>query len=361
VSLHHCANCPNRGLDVVDVIASLGANLPACALEQLAGTIDLDRDVYGCADEIQITVVDDSLQGAGTQPVTVASGAEPDAETVVLDEQFPGVFTGTIATTALPAAGGDGLLSLSHADTIVGVYIDADDGAGGVDVPRQDTADCDCAGPGISAVQVGSITPTSAVVSWVTNEPADSLVQYGVGSPGPSTDADSDLVTQHSVALHEVQDCSPHVFQVTSTDALGNAATDDNGGSLYSFLSACKPPVPIPDGSGDTLPILVERLATDGSALLVHWDDQCAPTEAHLFHGALPQVKTYAIAGSLCDLAQPLSWADVPPGSLWFLIAGKNAVGLESSWGHSSFGERKGLSASKQCGTTFKNPQAQCP
>jgi V8-like Glu-specific endopeptidase len=32
ISLHHCANCPNRGLDITDVIADLGNNVPADAL-----------------------------------------------------------------------------------------------------------------------------------------------------------------------------------------------------------------------------------------------------------------------------------------------------------------------------------------
>ncbi|WP_426746710.1 serine protease [Myxococcus faecalis] len=32
VSLHHCANCPNRGVPIQAVISHLGANLPTCAL-----------------------------------------------------------------------------------------------------------------------------------------------------------------------------------------------------------------------------------------------------------------------------------------------------------------------------------------
>ena len=32
VALHHCANCPNRGVPITSVISHLGANLPTCAL-----------------------------------------------------------------------------------------------------------------------------------------------------------------------------------------------------------------------------------------------------------------------------------------------------------------------------------------
>jgi hypothetical protein len=77
VSLHHCGICPNRGVNVSDIIASLGINLPACALGQLAGSIELDRAIYSCADSIRITVVDDSVRGTGQQAIVLSSTSEP--------------------------------------------------------------------------------------------------------------------------------------------------------------------------------------------------------------------------------------------------------------------------------------------
>src|SRR6185295_12247863 len=56
VALHHCAGCPNRGVNIADVVAALGPNVPPCALEQPDGSVALDRPVYSCSDEIEIVV-----------------------------------------------------------------------------------------------------------------------------------------------------------------------------------------------------------------------------------------------------------------------------------------------------------------
>ncbi len=361
VSLHHCANCPNRGLDISDVIASIGDNLPACTVEQLDGTIELDRDVYSCAGVMSITVIDDSIQGAGSQPVTVASPSEPTPETVILSEQSPGIFVGSFPTSGLPAAAGDGALSLAHGDVITAAYIDADDGTGGVNVPRLDTADADCAAPAVSDVQVSEITMTTAAIAWLTDEPATGFVQYGTEPPGSSTASDDDLDTTHSVLLQELENCTEYSFSVNSTDELGNFGTDDNGGMFYTFTTVCAPPPPIPDGSAGAQPFTVERATADGSQVIVHWDNLCGPAETNLLYGPLGQVSTYTIEGALCSISSSELWDAVPPGSLWLLLVGENPDHLESSWGQASTGERGGFAASGQCGTLGKNPSVQCP
>jgi hypothetical protein len=361
VSLHHCANCPNRGLDITDVIASIGDNLPACSIEQLDGTIELDRDVYSCDSVLSITVIDDSIQGAGSQAVTVASPSEPTPEAVTLTEQSLGVFVGSFATSGLPAATGDGLLSLAHGDIITAEYIDADDGSGGVNVPRHDTASADCAPPAVSDIQVSGITMTTAAIDWVTDEPATGFVQYGAVPPGSSTTADDDLDTTHGVQIQDLTDCTEYFFSVNSTDELGNFGTDDNGGLFYTFTTVCAPPPPIPNGSADTLPLAVERATADGGQVILYWDDQCGAAETNLLYGTLGQVSTYQIEGALCSISQPELWDAVPDGDFWFILVGENPDHLESSWGHASSGERSSFSASGQCGTTIKNPSVQCP
>ena len=77
---------------------------------------------------------------------------------------------------------GDGALSASHGDLLTASYTDADDGAGGTNVAVEDTADADCAAPAISNVQASAITGSSAIITWDTNEPSDSLVTYASSS-----------------------------------------------------------------------------------------------------------------------------------------------------------------------------------
>ena len=97
------------------------------------GSVTLDQTSYQCNETVQIQVVDFSILGAGTQPVTIVSGAEPAGETVVLNEipANSGSFVGSIPLTTAAASGGDGLLSITDGNTVTVTYIDADDGYGG--------------------------------------------------------------------------------------------------------------------------------------------------------------------------------------------------------------------------------------
>jgi hypothetical protein len=361
VSLHHCANCPNRGLDISDVIASLGDDLPDCSIDQTAGTISLDREVYSCDDLIRITVIDDSIQGIENQMVTLESTTETTPEQVLLAEQTPGVFMGSFSTTDSPPVSLDGLLSLSHGDRIEAIYIDADDGSGGTNIPRIADADADCAAPVVIALDVSDVTTSSVTIGWETDEPSEGYVTYGTVPPGSSTAADTGVSTMHSVQIDELEDCTEYFFSVTSTDELGNTGTDDNGGQYHTFETLCLPPNPIPFGSFGTTPVRVSRVTPGGDEFLVHWDDLCEPYETNLIYGPLDQVSSYSVAGAECTVSEPVAWNAVPAGNIWFLMVGEAKNHLESSWGASSYGERKGLVGSGQCGTTFKNPSGTCP
>jgi beta-lactamase superfamily II metal-dependent hydrolase len=88
--------------------------------------------------------------------------------------------------------------------------------------------------PVISAVLAGSITIDSAVISWTTDEPADSVVEYGT-SPGNYTSTSSDiaLATDHSIPVTGLTHATTYYFRVLSTDESGNTATSDE----YSFTT----------------------------------------------------------------------------------------------------------------------------
>ena len=59
------------------------------------------------------------------------------------------------------------------------IYVDADDGLGGIDVQVIDQADVDCTPPSVSDVQAVVIGPSDAVVSFTTDEPAIATLRYG--------------------------------------------------------------------------------------------------------------------------------------------------------------------------------------
>jgi len=120
-------------------------------------------------------------------------------------------------------------------------------------------------------------------------------------------------------------------------------------------------PPPVPDGSNGGSPVHADRMTVDGSDILLTWDDQCAPVNAKLVYGSLDQVSSYGIAGSVCNIGNPESWVSVPAGDLWFVVIGSDGLGVESSWGLSSDGERSGLSSSGTCGDTAKEITGTCP
>jgi len=84
--------------------------------------------------------------------------------------------------------------------------------------------------PVISNIQATSITANGATISWTTNEPSTTQVEYGpTTSYGSSTTLDSTLVTSHSQPLTGLTSGTTYHFRVKSADASSNlAVSGDN-------------------------------------------------------------------------------------------------------------------------------------
>src|SRR4029453_19232456 len=109
-----------------------------------AGAVTTDKQIYNCADSLQISLVDSDLVGGGTYNVAVSSNSEGSPETLILTETPPnsGIFVGNIATTTAPASA-DGLISVSNGDTILVRYVDVSFcGTPNVNVDATSTVDC---------------------------------------------------------------------------------------------------------------------------------------------------------------------------------------------------------------------------
>lgn len=77
--------------------------------------------------------------------------------------------------------------------------------------------------PQISAVSAGSITGTSAVIAWSTDETATSQVAYGTTTAyGSATAYSPSLVTSHAQTLAGLQPGQSYHYQVKSEDSAGN-------------------------------------------------------------------------------------------------------------------------------------------
>lgn len=80
----------------------------------------------------------------------------------------------------------------------------------------------DTEAPVISGVVVKSVTATSAIVTWTTNEAGDSVVNYGLREDyGIVRDPSGDKTT-HSITLEGLEQGRKYHFRVVSSDVEGN-------------------------------------------------------------------------------------------------------------------------------------------
>ena len=79
--------------------------------------------------------------------------------------------------------------------------------------------------PNISGVSTSGIDTSSCTITWTTDEPASSEVEYGLTSAyGSNTTVDSTLVTSHSVKVTGLEPNTIYNYRVRSIDSCGNEA-----------------------------------------------------------------------------------------------------------------------------------------
>jgi len=239
------------------------------------GIVSLDDSLFNCSDTVSINLVDSDLMGNGTQAVTIRSSTESSpAESVTLTETpaSSGVFLGAISTTSAAPVYGNGVLSLANGDTITVTYIDANDGQGGTNVTKTDTATADCQGPAITNVLVSGITGSSATITWDTDQSANSRVTYGTSvPPGTNQDNLTSYVTSHTINLAGLTQCTTYYFSVTSADPVGNSTMDTNGGSYYTFTTGINVN---PTYASTDVPVTIDGSATHTSTIEVTDDKE---------------------------------------------------------------------------------------
>jgi subtilisin family serine protease len=206
-----------------------------------AGVLTAGVPTVACESSIPLVVVDCDLNtddgAVETVAVTVSSDTEPAGETVVLVESAP-ESAAFAAVLPVSATDGPGTLQVAPGDTITVTYVDADDGAGGTNVPVVRTLTADCTPPTITSVEVTSIQPRSATAAIGIDEPARLVVPYGETCGSPTGEIERfGLLTSHTVPFQGLSDDTSYAFRVEASDAAGNVTIDDNGGACYTFTT----------------------------------------------------------------------------------------------------------------------------
>lgn len=81
---------------------------------------------------------------------------------------------------------------------------------------------------------VKTLTETQAEIFWVTDEPADSLVDFGLSSIYTNLRFNTALTTEHSVNLTGLSAGTLYHFMVSSTDSLGNGPTSSKDATFIT-------------------------------------------------------------------------------------------------------------------------------
>jgi len=71
-------------------------------------------------------------------------------------------------------------------------------------------------------------TSTTATITWTTDELSNSTVNYGTTNSLGSTETDGTMTTSHSITLASLSPGITYYYEVESTDAAGNTATNNN-------------------------------------------------------------------------------------------------------------------------------------
>jgi hypothetical protein len=108
--------------------------------------------------------------------------------------------------------------------------------------------------PAITGGPSAAASDCSATVSWTTDEPASSLVNYGPTTGYGSSQSVSGFVQSHAVTLSGLTAASPYHYKVSSSDSAGNGPTQ-SGDALFATTAATAPlitagPAASPTGFG---------------------------------------------------------------------------------------------------------------
>ena len=164
--------------------------------------------------------------------------------------------------------------------------------------------------PTISAITTTNITESSVTITWQTDEPATSQVEYGTNTDyGSLTDLDSNLVTSHSVTITGLVPETLYHYRVRSQDANGNEAisidhtftTHPLEPGTYTVILGDTPDSDYPGTLEDTFININEENASDyeylntytwpensiANAIIMKWDLSNIPSSATIHNATL--------------------------------------------------------------------------
>lgn len=131
-----------------------------------------------------------------------------------------------VATTTAVSYANTGLAgSTTYTYTVSG--FDAAGNSSALSAIASATTAPDVTAPTISAIATSTSYET-ATITWTTNEPATSMIRYGLTTAYGSTSTVDGLVKAHSVTLTGLAENTRYYFRIVSADVAGNTKTSNS-------------------------------------------------------------------------------------------------------------------------------------
>jgi glucose/arabinose dehydrogenase len=157
--------------------------------------------------------------------VNVAATAADDVGVVGVQFLLDGAPLGSVDTSVPYAITWNSTTATNGTHTLGARATDAAGNVGNATAVTVTVSNVDSTAPTISAVAASNVTTSGATVTWTTNEPSTSRVDYGTTTAyGSSTPTDNSLVTGHSRTLTGLAPSTLYHYRVVSRDASGNEA-----------------------------------------------------------------------------------------------------------------------------------------
>ncbi|MBI2033800.1 MAG: fibronectin type III domain-containing protein [Candidatus Liptonbacteria bacterium] len=235
------------------------------------------------------------ISGIATQNVTVNTATVAWATNELATSK---VYYGTSTPLSLGTASmvTDNTLITSHAIGLSGLaatttyyyVVESKDAAGNTATSTErsftTTAQADVTAPSITSYSVVPAT-SSAIISWVTNETADSQVFYDTStSYGLATPLETPLLTSHSQTLTGLTASTTYYFQIRSRDAALNLGT-----ATGQFTTLA-----LPDTTAPVISAVTATGVNSSSATIVWTTDE--PSTSKVFYGTVFPIDTATAA-----------------------------------------------------------------
>lgn len=236
--------------------------------------ISFDRRAYTAPSMINLKLIDPGLAGQQEAIVQLTSDTESTPIQLRMTASgTAGVFTGVVATAKGPAAADD-TLQIAHDDIITVTYEDVSP-AETIRASRR----ADLIPPVITNV-ASTNRFGNQMVTWSTDERADSLVRYGITGNLNQSVFSPIHKESHALILTNLIVSATYQYVVASVDEAGNATTNDNNGQKFTFRAQPAAPVLLvnayvhsPDSEATEIPLTEYTDALDGTGVAYEvWD-----------------------------------------------------------------------------------------